>query len=1368
MAENVERNSFIANVNLLVRQLGLLEDVNDKFSDEDVAALTKLSAFDLDVLIDDLSKGSYLGSRKLDINLLYNVVGYNKNLTNDELQALWSNSANRPAYTKATFTLTTTEVIDVTLSSITTSIDLYNALVGSPVLTNALEGTNILLEADPIIGYAIRIVDGDIPSNVQSVVLHTASNTAIRLQSPYNWFTTSSSLEIIAANIRSLLEILVKYDEFKAFDENFKVIVDNMDDLNVIVDNMDALLDLYDALDDVSEALNVKYTYLDTMNFTRTIGGITEVSKSVLAANGVGVISPNKSVFSDTAGTLAVYINDKDVDTVNLRTVTISPISGDHPTLLGNVPTYAALPKTVAQALVTFRRTPSVDDYARVLNDETNNGYTVEYYLSAIVSGNITWGNPVVINTADYQSQTTLADNGKVLTGGSVVGTFGSSIGVDAAPVASSQNLVRSGGVAEAFNITLTDANASTTLPFTAKESITAKIQALRNNVKALFANALGIGGNPSKLSYGSTGTEGVSPTAARSDHTHTLDQIADVHQQKTTTADASKLLTGGTTAGTFGTSVDPATLEKVSNKTLALSAASTDAQYASAKAIFTALSGKVDKTSVAKRIYGTDSEGNAFLYDADALGGTISDVKVDGTSVVTDGVANVDLSGKVAKVVTADRVYGTDSSGNATTFPKDSFGKVDDVKFKGVSVVTDKVANIPEGAKILQLSGLNLTRVLNGVTNVPKSSFPGTTEFEVGKLIITDAQGTLGIYITDVDANTLLIQTRSISPMSGEKSTLLGTVPTRADLPNNTVAAESLFGRTPVVDDYCRITADEAHAGATTKIYIVSVEGGVITWGNEVVLNAADYQAQTTTTDAGKLLTGGATPGTFGPSVDRSTLEITSNKVLDITDSSTDAQYPSAKAVNTKLKGKVSVTTEADKLYGTDEDGNPTTFDLSAVGGDGKVKDVTVNGTSVLNETTGVAAIDLSGLASNSALQSLSNTVDGKVEKTTAVDSVYGTDAAGQPTTYPKSSFGAVNDVKVNGTSVVTNRTANVSVPSTASQLSYDNTQTTENPLTSTDTQDAIDTIIARINLTNNNLDDLATDVSGIQMLYLTGSTLTRVLGGTTNIARSVFAANAAFKINKVLLSDVNGTFAVYTSNADAETLVFTTRTITHIAQNEPTLLGNVATRATLPSTVTAATARFGRSVEVDDYCRVLADEGHSGATTEIYITNIVGDAITWGNEIILNTSDYQAQTTAGDSGKVLVGGSTPGTYGPSKSFDATPTTGSTNLVTSGAIASAITTAVTNGNVSSASKLTTARTFQTDLASTTATSFDGTANNTHGVTGVLPVANGGTGASTVQDALANLNVNSFLTQAQYDALSDTDKNNGTTYFIYE
>lgn len=53
-----------------------------------------------------------------------------------------------------------------------------------------------------------------------------------------------------------------------------------------------------------------------------------------------------------------------------------------------------------------------------------------------------------------------------------------------------------------------------------------------------------------------------------------------------------------------------------------------------------------------------------------------------------------------------------------------------------------------------------------------------------------------------------------------------------------------------------------------------------------------------------------------------------------------------------------------------------------------------------------------------------------------------------------------------------------------------------------------------------------------------------------------------------------------------------------------------------------------------------------------------------------------------------------------------------------------------------SAATLTTGRTIQTNLASTTATSFNGSANITPGVSGTLPVAHGGTGATTLTGIL--------------------------------
>ena len=59
--------------------------------------------------------------------------------------------------------------------------------------------------------------------------------------------------------------------------------------------------------------------------------------------------------------------------------------------------------------------------------------------------------------------------------------------------------------------------------------------------------------------------------------------------------------------------------------------------------------------------------------------------------------------------------------------------------------------------------------------------------------------------------------------------------------------------------------------------------------------------------------------------------------------------------------------------------------------------------------------------------------------------------------------------------------------------------------------------------------------------------------------------------------------------------------------------------------------------------------------------------------------------------------------------------------------------------NAPTASKLATARTIRTNLASTSTASFDGSGNITPGVTGTLPIANGGTSGTTKNGAYTNL-----------------------------
>lgn len=90
-------------------------------------------------------------------------------------------------------------------------------------------------------------------------------------------------------------------------------------------------------------------------------------------------------------------------------------------------------------------------------------------------------------------------------------------------------------------------------------------------------------------------------------------------------------------------------------------------------------------------------------------------------------------------------------------------------------------------------------------------------------------------------------------------------------------------------------------------------------------------------------------------------------------------------------------------------------------------------------------------------------------------------------------------------------------------------------------------------------------------------------------------------------------------------------------------------------------------------------------------------------------------------------------------------------------------------GNSATATKLATARTITANLASSTAGSFDGSANITVGVTGTLPIANGGTGATTAAAARTALGCAPAYTYSTTDLTAGSSAlTTGKLYIVYK
>ena len=231
---------------------------------------------------------------------------------------------------------------------------------------------------------------------------------------------------------------------------------------------------------------------------------------------------------------------------------------------------------------------------------------------------------------------------------------------------------------------------------------------------------------------------------------------------------------------------------------------------------------------------------------------------------------------------------------------------------------------------------------------------------------------------------------------------------------------------------------------------------------------------------------------------------------------------------------------------------------------------------------------------------------------------------------------------------------------------------------------------------------------------------------GGTNNNPSWINATNAN-TASTVVKRDASGNFSAGTITAN---------------------LTGVASKATAANitTKTNAIATYSNTTGNFSYVQTKKGAAYAGPGTDSALTfgtlplevGGTGNASWTLYGLVYADHDSLGQVPTGTRGYVL---QSMGNAAPSWINATNENTADTIVkrTSNGNFSAGVITASLSGNATTATTLKTARAIRTNLASTSSASFNGSADITPGVTGTLPVTNGGTGLTAAPSMLTNL-----------------------------
>ena len=258
---NNTENSFIKNVNNIAANLELIKQVPQLFDEETILRLEELRDIDITQITEDLKKGNYAGSRKLDIDL---------RLNNASTESECSYSAAKIYLKDGTIVEIPFLNTNNAVYEIASHTALYNKLVSS---INEYNVNNANTENTLILDFEIDLVNENLPdadiyirirdvdgktTNIKRITLtYYNGGLPITLIPEYTFVKTTSSLQILSNQISEVLTLLTNVDQIVALsqkDVELTYLYENRNVSETLYTNYLQLKDIHENLTSIIES----------------------------------------------------------------------------------------------------------------------------------------------------------------------------------------------------------------------------------------------------------------------------------------------------------------------------------------------------------------------------------------------------------------------------------------------------------------------------------------------------------------------------------------------------------------------------------------------------------------------------------------------------------------------------------------------------------------------------------------------------------------------------------------------------------------------------------------------------------------------------------------------------------------------------------------------------------------------------------------------------------------------------------------------------------------------------------------------------------------------------------------------------------